>query len=454
MRIHFERESLHKAAYDVAVHGVTKRLVVVAVLGAASNSRGVAAEPPTPLLSDDLRANKRTVIDAPKDALDADLDAALGGPEGFSTKELARVEDRLKAELERDRPRASPRLVVFMYPGRVSAERLRAMREVFVDIELTIDPCSRTVCEDALGRHVELVGRAVGEAVVRAQSFSIVYKTLTLKAETDVRGEELITVVLPVADAVAAAKRAGGGAALVADRRRQDTDYVPLLTKAIAAETSRRRVSLARPPAVSRGTGSVEVSLKVKADRSRQEQQVLDAVYAAGIALASSPATPTQGRIEIEADTGSRGIPASKFRCPLDPAIRYGKGALDGKAMLTSYLERVNEDKNAQRMDLDSGGDGNGAPAPDDGEAIAAISASFSSVGACAKAEAGANPKFRGVTVIVGWTGSGRASSVDVKEAALKSGPLVGCLKRAFENIALPRFSGDKRTIEYPIKLK
>src|SRR5689334_19220587 len=113
------------------------------------------AEPTTPLLEDDLRANRRKTIDAPKDQLDADLDAALGGPQGFSTKALARIEDRLKEELRRDRPRASPRLVVFLYPGRVSAERLKAMREINVDMELTIDPCSRSVCDDALARHVE-----------------------------------------------------------------------------------------------------------------------------------------------------------------------------------------------------------------------------------------------------------------------------------------------------------
>jgi len=158
-------------------------------LGTASSLHAQPAGKPTPLLEDDLRANRRTVIDAPKDSLDADLDAALGGPEGFSTKELARVEDRLREELKRNRPRASPRLVVFLYPGRISIERLRSMREIFVDIELTIDPCARSLCDDALAKHVELVGRAVGEAQVKGPSFTIVYKGLTLKAETDVRGD-------------------------------------------------------------------------------------------------------------------------------------------------------------------------------------------------------------------------------------------------------------------------
>jgi hypothetical protein len=75
----------------------------------------------TTLLQDDLAKNQRTRIDAPKDAFDADLDAALGGPQGFSTKPLEQIEDRIRAELRRDRPRASPRVILFLYPGRVDA---------------------------------------------------------------------------------------------------------------------------------------------------------------------------------------------------------------------------------------------------------------------------------------------------------------------------------------------
>jgi len=41
-----------------------------------------------------------------------------------------------------------------------------------------------------------------------------------------------------------------------------------------------------------------------------------------------------------------------------------------------------------------------------------------------------------------------------VKEPALKTDTLPGCLKRAFESMKLPRFEGATRTIEYPIRLK
>src|SRR5215475_6183946 len=109
----------------VAVMGVT----AVCAMARADTSRE------TTLLQDDLAKNQRTKIDAPKDAFDSDLDAALGGPQGFSTKPLEQIEDRIRAELRRDRPRATPRLIVFLYPGRVSAEKLKAMREINVDIE-------------------------------------------------------------------------------------------------------------------------------------------------------------------------------------------------------------------------------------------------------------------------------------------------------------------------------
>jgi hypothetical protein len=415
----------------------------------------VGAEPTTPLLEDDLRANRRRAIDTPKDALDASLDAALGGPQGFSTRALLQVEERLRSELKRDRPRASPRLVVFLYPGRVSPERLRAMREVFVDIELTIDPCARSVCDEALGRHIEMIGRAIGDTTVRGDGFSILFKNLTLKAETDVRGEELITLSLPLSDAVAAARRPGGGAALMAARRHADTDFVPLMTRAIALKASQRHVPLVGPPSVAREGGRVDVGLKLRHDRVRQEQHMLDALAATAAALGSSPATPKEGRIEIAEEGAERGGSPARFRCALDPARLYGEGRLDAKSLLSSYVERVSTDKGAQRMELDAtpGADEAG-PEPNDDEAIAVISSNFSSLAPCAKAEAAQNPRFRGVTLLVGWSGAGRATSVEVKEPALKGGPLQGCFRRAFETIRLPRFAGPARTIEYPIKLK
>src|SRR5262249_46281409 len=154
---------------------------------------------------------QRTRIDAPRDALDAQLDAALGGPQGFSTRELERIEDRIRAELKRDRPRATPRLIVFLYPGRVSAEKVKAMGEVYVDIELTMDPCERNVCRDAVARHIEVVGRSMGQPVLSAPGYKLVFKQLTLKTSTQLHDQEVDVYQVPIAACLAAAARPGGG---------------------------------------------------------------------------------------------------------------------------------------------------------------------------------------------------------------------------------------------------
>ena len=65
-----------------------RALVAVMLLGTVCGAARADTARETTLLQDDLSKNQRTRIDAPKDAFDADLDAALGGPQGFSTKPL------------------------------------------------------------------------------------------------------------------------------------------------------------------------------------------------------------------------------------------------------------------------------------------------------------------------------------------------------------------------------
>ena len=94
------------------------------------------------------------------------------------------------------------------------------------------------------------------------------------------------------------------------------------------------------------------------------------------------------------------------------------------------------------------------APDPDDGEAVAVLSANFAPLAACARAEAARNRSFRGVVVTFRWTGAGRAENVDVKEAALRRTPLESCLATAIGAVRLPRHNAAPRTIEYPIRVK
>ena len=171
---------------------------------------GIArAQSGTPLLLDDLAANKRTRIDAEGDG----FDALFAGGGGFSTKKLEVIEDRLRADLKRERPRATPRLVVFVYPGRVSVERLRALTEILVDMELVMDPCERSVCREAVGHHIEMVGRAVSTPVIATSEYKVVFKNLRLHTSTEVHGPVVESFLVPIAECIAASKEPRGGMA-------------------------------------------------------------------------------------------------------------------------------------------------------------------------------------------------------------------------------------------------
>src|SRR5262249_25965181 len=187
----------------------------------------------TPLLEVDLRAGKSTRIDAPSgDAMDAELDAALGKAVGsssasFSTTTLDHVEKKLEADVRRERPRATPQLIVFLYPGRVSADNFRSGAGVFVDIEIVIVRCDRGVGRDAGARHIELTGRAVGQPVQQTARYKLVFKTLILKTLTDFHGPEVEEWRVPIPEAVAAARRHGGRAARPGRRKKADPGLQP-----------------------------------------------------------------------------------------------------------------------------------------------------------------------------------------------------------------------------------
>jgi hypothetical protein len=415
-----------------------------------------AAQKTTPLLEDDLQKNKRTRIDAPRDSLDADLDAALGGPQGFSTKELEKVEDRIRNELKRDRPRATPRLIVFLYPGRIDADRLKSLSEVNVDIELVMDPCERTVCREAVAKHIELVGRAVGQPVIAGPNFKMIFKTVTLKTSTTLHDEEVLVYQVPIADCVEAARKPGGGVAWLDGQAKAEQDYEPIVTRAIARHAAQKRVALNGPPSVKRSGGEVDVTLKVRGDRARTQQQTIDALAAAAAGLRDNPKTPAQASIEVNVDTG---LGARRFRAPGNPVGLYLDQRLSGGDLWANYVEEVK--KEGQRMAFDDGearggalGGDPDAPDPDDNEVIAVLSSSFGVIGGCARAEAAKNAGFRGVTVTFQWTGNGRAEKVGVKEAALRNGALARCLATAVGDLKLPRHNAAPRTIEYPIRVK
>ena len=412
----------------------------------------------TTLLQDDLAKNQRTRIDAPKDAFDADLDAALGGPQGFSTKPLEAIEDRIRAELRRDRPRASPRLIVFLYPGRVSAEKLKAMRDINVDIELIMDPCDRNVCRDAVGKHVELVGRAVGQPAVSGAGWRMNFQTLTLKTQTTLHDDEVAVYQVPIAECISASKRAGGGVAWLDAQAHAEEAYEPIVTKAIARHAAERRVALAGPPSVKRGASAVDVLVKVRGDRSRTQQQTIDALAACAAGLRDNPKTPSQQALEVDVDTGVRdGL--RRFRAPGNPVGLYLDRQLSAGDLWASYVAELK--KGQQQLSFDDG-EASGhassadasAPDPDDNEVVALLSSNFASIGACARAEAAQNRAFRGVVVAFRWNPDGHAVDVHAKEKPLQHSRLEACLAGVIGSLRLPRHNAAPRTIEYPIRVK
>jgi len=412
----------------------------------------------TPLLQDDLARNQRTRIDAPKDAFDADLDAALGGPQGFSTRPLEQIEDRIRGELKRDRPRATPRLIVFLYPGRVDAERLKAMRDINVDIELVMDPCDRSVCKEAVAKHIELIGRAVGQPTLSGPSWRLSFQTLTLKTSTTLHDDEVAVYQVPIAACIAASKHAGGGIAWLDSQAHAEEEYEPIVTRAIARHAAERRVALAGPPSVKKGSSSVDVLVHVRGDRARTQQQAIDALAACAAGLRDNPKTPAQAALEVDVDTGMRDGPR-RFRAPGNPVGLYLDGQMSGGNLWASYVAEVK--KGQQQLSFDDNeasgrapvGDAS-APDPDDNEVVATLSSNFAPLASCARAEAARNHAFRGVVVTFEWTGAGRADKIDVKEAALRGTPLKACLATAIGAMRLPRHNAAPRTIEYPIRVK
>jgi hypothetical protein len=235
---------------------------------------------------------------------------------------------------------------------------------------------------------------------------------------------------------------------------------VPIVTRAIARRAAERRVALMGAPSVQRSASEVDVQVKVRGDRARAETQVLDALSAIAAGLRDNPTTPAQSRLEVALETNQRGAEHRRFRSPGAPVALYLDRRLGGPELWSSYVEEVKAQQGAQRMgfsDEEASGHapaGPDAPEPDDNQALAVLAQNFSAIGACARAEAGRSRSFRGVTVGFRWLPSGRIEGAQAKQPKLRGSPVERCLRTALDGIRLPRFSGEPRTIEYPIRVK
>jgi hypothetical protein len=433
---------------------VIERIAVVLVLALAAPA---GAQTSTPLLSDDLAQHRRTRIDGGDDA----LEEAMGGVgAGFSTHKLEPIEDRLRAEFARERQRATTRMVIFAYPGRVSAERLRAMTEIFVDVELVVDPCERSVCMEAVARHIEMVGRAIDKRVIATQDYRILFQRLLLQTATSMHDQEVGRFVVPISDCIAAAQTPGGGTRWLEERRRADVDYEPQVTARIERDARARRLSLAAVPAVRRRADVVEVALQLRVDRVRWQQQLVDALRVAGVALKQNPSTPLESWIDVDLEPELRGMKPRHFRSAGSSVALFIDERIDQRTLLASYVMEVQQGRDAPRQvrfdESEAAGVGGGGDtaSSEENAAIAVLASNFPLLATCTRSELSRNSQFRGVTVSFDWLPVGRADRITPKEPALKNGGLARCLEQTIGGLIFPRFVGPTRTIEYPIRVE
>ncbi len=120
-----------------------------------------------------------------------------------------------------------------------------------------MDPCERSVCREAVGKHIEMVGRSVAKAAYATPGYKLVFKNLQLTTSTQMHDTEVLSYSVPIADCISAAGRSGGGMAWLDGQKHAVDDYVPLMTRAVAQKEQSHRVSLMGPPSVSRNDSSV-----------------------------------------------------------------------------------------------------------------------------------------------------------------------------------------------------
>ena len=316
---------------------------------------GAASAQMTPLLKVDLKSGGETRIDAEEIESDAAFDAALGDALGdsgstFSTRKLDGIVKKIVEGLRTLRPRSPATLLVFISPGRVNLERLRRLTEVLVDLELIIDPCDRSVCEDSVATHIELVGRAVGSPEQGAGDNRLVFRTLAIRAATTFHDKETEEHVVPIEDAVAAAAQRGGGRAWLEEAKHQEERYEPLVSKAVARRAARRKVELDSAPVVTRAHGEAQVLLKVLGDRTRVEQIVLDSLAAAVEGMRQNQATPAMQQIEIE--FSQPGWKPRRFQASGPSVGQWLDGKIDSRALWTTYVREIKKRQGASEFDF------------------------------------------------------------------------------------------------------
>jgi hypothetical protein len=438
-----------------------RRSATIALLLAATS---LAAQPTlaerTKLLEVDLKTGAVRRIDAsgPKTAADRDLDALLDKSTGasFSTDDLEKIEKAMRRFLEAARPRAMPRLMLFVYPGRISRSGLKELREVKVDIDLVVDPCSRTICTDAVGKHVELLGKALRQATLRTSRYTVRFGTVNIRTSTEMNDTQYDAYRFSAEEVVQAGQRAGGGAALVGRLSQAKEGYARQMTKEVAARVKARRVRLSKPPVVQRDARSVSVDLEIASDRVRYKTDVLGAFAGTAEALRKSPLTPTSSTLRLVATIPFKAVEHRSFSCTGQALGLFLDGKMSQSEIWSTYI--VEKKKGGKQLTFDDD-EASGRKATDDDDDGAGddrtnevLSGHFNLLAPCLSAEAARNRSFRGATLRFSIASTGKAGALSLRESS--SATLRACLQGALEKIRFPKHRGAPRQVQFPMVIK
>lgn len=408
----------------------------------------------TPLLKVDLQTGKKTAIDqrGPKTDVDKQLDALLDSSTGksFSTAELGKIESAVRRYLRATRPRAMPRLLLFVYPGRMTSAKLKELREVLIDIDLVVDPCGRTVCKDSVAKHLEIIGKSLKQAEIRTADYLVRFKSVTVRTSTQIGGAQY-DIYSFSADEVVRAGRSGGGQQLVRRVQGAQQAYGREMAKAAARKIGLRRVRLVKTPRIERQASTVTVEIEIRSDRVRFQSHVLGALVGTMQALRQSSLTPSTVKLTVTAVIPHRKTSRRVFRSSGKAVLEHLDGRLTSRELWASYV--VEERKDIKQMtfsDADTKAGGASDSGPDRSAEI--LASNMGLLSPCLQAEAGRSRSFRGVTLQFAISGSGRATRVRTKESV--SARLKSCLQAALRQIPFQRHGGAPREISYPMLIK
>ncbi|MCK5797053.1 MAG: hypothetical protein KAI47_07720 [Deltaproteobacteria bacterium] len=451
-RVFRDGQGQHGSKLRLGTRGAAFALAILWGVGALS---GVAHADRTQLLKVNLRSGHKTRIDktGPKSAADRELDALLDNSTGksFSTAALDKIERAVRSYLRAAHPRAMPRLLLFLYPGRMTASRLKDLHEVLIDIDLIVDPCGRTVCKDSVAKHLEIIGKAIRQAEIRTKDYLIRFQNVTIRTATSIGGTQYDIYSFRADQVVAAGKRGGGGA-LVRRVQSAAAAYGRQMAKAVARKLRVYRVRLAKTPRVTRQAGLAQVALELRSDRVRYQSHLLGALLGTMQVLRTNKLTPESVKISVVAFIQRRHGTARRFHCSGRAVLQVLDGKLKKSALWSSYVNE--ERKDARQLSFSAADTRGGASTPDSSPDRSGqiLASKMSLLAPCLQQEATRHRRFRGVTLLFSVTGDGRATRVRTKEPT--GAKLQRCLKAALRQIPFQRHRGAPRPISYPMIIR